>query len=54
MIEKELLTMVHAINKFRHYIIRYLVYVHIDHFMIRYLMNKFVVNARVIRWILPL
>ena len=50
--EKELLAVVHSLNKFRHYIIGYQTFVHIDHATIRYLMNKPDVNAHIIRWLL--
>jgi hypothetical protein len=40
---------VHALNKFRHYVIGYKVFVHIDHAAIRYLMNKLDINGRIIR-----
>ena len=50
--KKEFLVVVHAMNKFRHYITSYQVIVHTDHASIRYLMNKIDVNSRVIRWIL--
>jgi hypothetical protein len=52
--EKELLSVVHAINKFRHYITGYEVFVHTDHSAIRFFMNKPVTNARVTRWLLLL
>jgi hypothetical protein len=52
--EKELLAVVHAINKFRHYITGYQAFVHTDHSSIRFLMNKPVTNPRVTRWILLL
>jgi hypothetical protein len=52
--EKEFLAVVHAINKFRHYITRYEVFVHTDHSTIIFLMNKPVTNARVTRWLLLL
>jgi hypothetical protein len=39
-IEKELLAVVHAINKFLHYITGYKVFVNTDHSSIRFLMNK--------------
>ena len=45
--EKEFLAVVHAINKFQHYIIGYQVFVHTDHAKIRFLMNKPVTNGRV-------
>ena len=52
--KKELLVVVHSLNKFRHYIIGYQTFVHTDHVAIRYLMNKPDVNARIIRWLLLL
>jgi hypothetical protein len=48
------LSVVHAINKFRHYITGYEVFVHTDHSTIIFLMNKPVTNARVTRWLLLL
>ena len=51
-IEKEFLAVVHAINKFRHYITGYETFIHTDHSAIRYLMNKSITNRRVIRWLL--
>jgi len=53
-IEKEFLVVVHAINKFRHYITGYETFIHTDHSAIRYLMNKSITNGRVTRWILLL
>ena len=52
--KKELLVVLHFLNKFRHYITGYQTFVHIDHVVIRYLMNKPDVNARIIRWLLLL
>ncbi len=52
--EKELLAVVHSLNKFRHYIIGYQTFLHTDHATIRYLMNKPDVNAHIIRWLLLL
>jgi len=52
--KKEFLALVHALNKFRHYITGYQTFVHTDHAAIRYLMNKPDVNARIIRWLLLL
>lgn len=52
--KKEFLAVVHALNKFRHYITGYQTFVHTDHVAIRYLMNKPDVNARIIRWLLLL
>ena len=52
--EKELLVVVHSLNKFRHYINGYQNFVHTDHATIKYLMNKPDVNARIIRWLILL
>ena len=52
--EKEFLVVIFAINKFRHYITGYEVFIHIDHSAIRYLMNKPITNGRVTRWLLLL
>jgi hypothetical protein len=43
--EKEFLAVVHAIKKFRHYIIGYEVFVHTDHSTIRFLLNKPITNG---------
>ena len=48
--EKEFLAVVHSINKFCHYITGYEVFVHTDHSVIRFLMNKPITNGRVTRW----
>ena len=50
--EKEMLPLVHAVNKFRHYITSYEIFVLIDHSSLRYLMNKPITNGRITRWIL--
>lgn len=52
--EKEFLAMVHAANKFRHYITGYEVFVHTDHSAIWFLMNKPITNRRITRWLLLL
>jgi hypothetical protein len=49
-IENELLVVVHALNKFRHYVTGYIIFVHTNHAAIRYLMNKPDINGRMIRW----
>ena len=54
MTEKEFLVVVHAINKFRHYITGYPTFVHTNHFAIRYLMNKSITPGRITRWLLLL
>jgi hypothetical protein len=53
-IEKELLAVVHAINKFRHYITRYQAFVHVDHSAIKFLMNKPITYPRFTIWLLLL
>jgi len=45
---------VHSLNKFRHYITGYQIFVHIAHVAIKYLMNKLDVNVWIIRWLLLL
>jgi hypothetical protein len=52
--EKEFLVVVYAINKFRYYIMGYEVFVHTDHFAIKFLMNKPITNGRITRWLLLL
>ena len=52
--EKEFLAVIHAINKFHHYISGYPVILYIDHSTIRYLANKPITNGRVTRWLLLL
>ena len=52
--EKEFLALVHVVNKFRHYITGYDVFVHTDHSAIKFLMNKSITSGRVTRWILLL
>lgn len=52
--EKELLAIVHSINKFKHYITGYQTFIYNDHVAMRYLMNKPNVNSRIIRWLLLL
>jgi hypothetical protein len=52
--EKEFLAIVHAINKFHHYITGYKVFLHTYHSIIIFLMNKPITNGRVTRWLLLL
>ena len=52
--EKEMLAIIHAVNKFLHYITGYEVLVHTDHSAIRYLMNKPITNDMITRWLLLL
>ena len=47
--KKEFLAVVYSINKFRHYITSYEVFVHTDHSAIRFLMNEPITNGRVTR-----
>lgn len=54
MTEKEFLAVIYAVNKFRHYITRYLVVLYTDHYDIKYLANKPVTNGRVTRWLILL
>jgi len=49
--EKEVLVVVHIINKFRHCITGYETFVHTNHFAIRYLMNKPITNGKITRWL---
>jgi len=50
--KKEFIIVVHVINKFRHYIICYQIFVHTNHSAIHFLMNKLVTNGRVTRWLM--
>jgi len=50
--EKQMLVVVHEVNKLRHYITGYEVFIHIDHLAIKYLMNKPITNGRITRWFL--
>ena len=38
--KKVFLAVIYALNKFRHYVTRYQIFVHTDHSAIKYLMNK--------------
>lgn len=51
-IEKELLTVVFAVEKFKSYIVGSKVTLHIDHSSIKYLMMKKDVKSLLIRWVL--
>ena len=53
-IEKEMLVMVFACEKFRSYILGSHVIIHIDHATIKYLMAKKEAKPRLIRWVLLL
>jgi hypothetical protein len=52
--EKEFLAVIHAINKFCHYITGYPIILYTDHSAIRYLANKLITNGWVTRWLLLL
>ena len=52
--EKELLTVVFALNKFRSYFLGSKIIVFTDHTTVRYLMSKQHAKPRLIRWILLL
>jgi hypothetical protein len=52
--KKEFLAIIHAINKFRHYITSYTIILYTNHSTIRYLDNKPITNGRVTRWLLLL
>jgi hypothetical protein len=52
--EKEFLVVIHAINKFRHYIIGYPVIIYTDHYVIIYMANKPITNGQVTLWLLLL
>lgn len=54
MTEKEILDVVHSLNKFRHYITGYKTFIHTGHAAIKHLMNKPDVNACIIRRLLLL
>eukprot|EP00253_Pinus_taeda_P012303 PITA_12303 len=50
--KKEFVAVIHAVNKFRHYITGYPVVLYTDHSAIKYLANKPVTNARITRWLI--
>eukprot|EP00253_Pinus_taeda_P021131 PITA_21131 len=52
--EKEFLAVIHAVNKFRHYITGYPVILYTDHSAIKYLANKPITNGRITRWLILL
>jgi len=51
-IENEFLAVVHAIYKFRHCIIVYETFVHMDHSVTRYVINKLITNGKITRFLL--
>ena len=44
--------MVYSINKFWHYITSYETFIHTDHSVIKFLMNKPITNSKITRWLL--
>lgn len=52
--KKEFLAIIYAINKFRHYMTCYLIFLYVDHLFIRYVANKPSTNGRVTHWLLLL
>eukprot|EP00253_Pinus_taeda_P005869 PITA_05869 len=52
--EKEFLAVIHAVNKFRHYITGYPVILYTDNSAIKYLANKPITNGRITRWLILL
>lgn len=52
--KKEFLAVIHAVNKFRHYITGYPVVLYTDHSAIKYLPNKPITNGRVKGWLILL
>ena len=52
--ERECLTMVFSVKKFRHYLICNPVVFFVDHMTIKYLVNKAELNGRLARWVLLL
>jgi hypothetical protein len=43
--EREFVAVVYEINKFRHYVTGYSTFIHTDHSIIKYLINKPITNA---------
>ncbi len=52
--ERECLTMVFSLKKFRHYLVCNLVVFFVDHMAIKYLVNKAELSGRLTRWMLLL
>jgi len=50
--EKEFLVVIHAVNKFRHYITGYPIILYTDHSTVKYLANKPITNDRITRWLI--
>ena len=53
-IEKELLAMVYALDKFQAYLVGSNIIIFTDHSALKYLLNKKNDKARLIRWVLKL
>jgi hypothetical protein len=53
-LKKEFIAIVHPINKFKHCIIGYEVFIHTDHHSIQYVMYKTITNGKVTKWLLLL
>ena len=53
-IEKELIVVIHAVNKFMHYITGYPIILYTDHSAIKYLANKPITNGRINGWLILL
>jgi len=54
MVEHEGLTMVYALQNFRHYLLGEHFKMYIDHFALKYLVNKPVLGGNICRWLLLL
>ena len=52
MTEREGLEMVYALQKFRHYLLGGHFKMFIDHFALKYLVNKLVLGGKICRWLL--
>ncbi len=49
--ERKALTMVHALHKFRHFLLRNKIIFYLDHMALVYLFNKPQVAGRIARWV---
>ena len=52
--KKKFLAIIYVINKFKHYITGYPIFLHIDHSTIMYLINKPITNRKITRWFILL
>ena len=52
--EKECLSMIFAVDKFRHYLLGNFFIIYVDHYALKYLLNKTELAGRVIQWMLLL